>query len=357
MASLIPVRDQTYQSLPKVLLHDHLDGGLRPSTVIDLANRLGYQGLPTADEDDLAAWFYQGDSTASLERYLEAFTHTFGVMQDADALRRTVYEAAQDLARDGVVYAEIRFGPSLHTAEGMTRAEVIEAALEGARSGEADFGIPIRLIIDALRQADDSVDVAEAASGFAGSGVVGFDLAGPEAEFPPELHRKACDLAQSAGLGLTIHAGEGAGVPSIAAALAVGAQRLGHGARIVEDTIEDDGEIVDLGPVAAQVRDDRVPLELAPTSNLHTSMYPDAAAHPLGMLHRAGFTVTLNTDNRLMSRTSMSQEFALAAENHGFELDDFRAVTMQALDAAFCDEETRERVRDRVVAGYAEAAS
>ena len=346
---------ESFRLLPKVLLHDHLDGGLRPRTVIELADRLGFDELPTTDEAELADWFYQGDSR-SLESYLEAFSRTFGVMQDSDALERTMYEAVEDLAADGVVYAEVRFGPSLHTRGGLTRKDVIAAVLTGARRGEEDFGVPVRLIIDALRQDDDSLEVADAAIEFSGVGVVGFDLAGPEDGFPATDHAAACDRAVSGGLRLTIHAGEGAGIDSIASALAVGAERLGHGARIIEDTTTRDGEIVDVGPISARVLEQQIPLEVAPTSNLHTGMYPDAAAHPVGSLHRGGFAVTLNTDNRLMSRTSMSQEFALVADHHGFGLSDFQAITLGALDAAFCDEDTRQMVRSRIEEGYAAAS-
>lgn len=339
-------------ALPKVLLHDHLDGGLRPSTVIDLARAMGYDALPHTDLAALTEWFDQGGST-SLERYLEAFSHTFGVMQDPTALRRVVHEAGEDLASDGVVYAEIRFGPSLHLAGGMNRHDVIAAVLEGARAAEADFGVTVRIIIDALRHETDSVDVAGAAIDFAGEGVVAFDLAGPEAGFPPSMHAEAIDIARGGGLHLTIHAGEGDGVTSIAEALDHGTERIGHGARIIEDVTVAGGEIVEMGPTATRIHETGVPLEICPTSNLHTGMYPDPASHPVGLLHRAGFAVTLNTDNRLMSGISLSDEFDLVAAAHGFEVGDFAAVTHRALDAAFCDDETRERVRARVETGYA----
>lgn len=340
------------RTLPKVLLHDHLDGGPRPETVLELARASGYGDLPASDVGGLKEWFHQGRS-ASLERYLEAFSHTFGVMQDPAALRRVMYEAAEDLAADGVVYAEIRFGPSLHLAGGMDRHDIIEAVLEGARAAETEIGIIVRVIIDALRQDTDSVEVARAAAQFLGQGVVGFDLAGPEAGFPPEMHAEAIDLAVEAGLHLTIHAGEGDGVDSIAAALDHGTERVGHGARIIEDTTIEDGRIVGLGPVATRVRDGAIPLELCPTSNLHTGMYSDAASHPIGLLYRAGFAVTINTDNRLMSGIGPTDEFRLAVDHQGFAVSDLHAVTNTAVDAAFCDDETRERVQARVDLGYA----
>jgi adenosine deaminase len=345
------MKQEEIRALPKVLLHDHLDGGLRPQTVLDLASEAGYDRLPFEDAASLARWFHQ-DGSCSLERYLEAFAHTFGVMQSPESLARVAYEAASDLAADGVVYAEIRFAPSLHLEAGMTRLEVLAAAIDGFSRAEAETGLPVRILVDALRHQDDSVEVAEAAVAFAGNGVVGFDLAGPEAGFPPSLHADAIEIACKGGLRLTLHAGEGDGVDSIKAALDQGAERIGHGARIIEDTTVEGGEIIDLGPVASEVMERRIILELCPYSNLDTGMYPGPAQHPIGMLHRAGFAVTINTDNRLMSATSMSREFALVIDHHGFTRDDLRMATLTALDAAFCDEATRESARGRVIDGY-----
>lgn len=333
--------------LPKVLLHDHLDGGVRPETVVELAAVAGYRGLPEPDAAGMRRWFHQAGAD-SLEDYLDAFAHTFGVMQTPEAMHRVAYEALADLAADGVVYAEIRFAPSLHIAGGMTRADAISAVLAGLAEAEAALGTPGRVIVDALRQMDDSVEVASVASEFAGLGVVGFDLAGPEAGFPATEHRPAIEIARDAGLHLTIHAGEGDGVGSIAAALACGAERIGHGARIIEDTTVRDGRIVGLGPVAREVHERRIPLEICPTSNLDTRMYPSAADHPIGMLYRAGFAVTLNTDNRLMSATSMGQEFALVAEHCGLGVEDLEVITRTALESAFCDEATRRAVAKRL---------
>ena len=337
--------------LPKVVLHDHLDGGLRPSTVLDLAHQIGYDGLPTTDPDDLAEWFDQSGAP-SLEAYLGAFRHTVAVMSTPEALERVAYEAAEDLAADGVVYAEIRFAPSLHRTDRMDRGAVVAAVLRGLEAGERDHGIVTRCILDAMRQEDDSSEIAELAVAVGGR-VVGFDLAGPEAGYPASLHAEACRIALDGGTRLTIHAGEGDGVDSIAEALDCGAERIGHGVRIVEDTTVGDGSIVALGPVASRVKAEGIVLEVCPHSNLDTRMYPTAGDHPVGVLHRAGMPVTLNTDNRLMSNTSMSREFGLAVERHGFGLDDLRTVTMRAVDAAFCDEETRRTVRRQVEDGYA----
>jgi adenosine deaminase len=339
------------ERLPKVVLHEHLDGGLRPQTVIDLAAAAGYDGLPHQDPESLAAWFYQGDAV-SLDAYLAAFAQTIAVMQSPEAIRRVAYESAQDLAADGVVYAEVRFAPSLHLRGGMTRRDVLEAAIAGFAEAEADFGLPTRILVDAMRQHDDSADVARAAVEFAGRGVVGFDLAGPEEGNPAASHRSALRIASEGGLRITIHAGEGAGVDSIRDALESGAERIGHGARIIEDTTVVRGAITQMGPVADAVLRNGVALELCPTSNLNTGMYRDAADHPIGLLHRAGFSVTINTDNRLMSATSMTDEFRLVVDHHGFGLDDLRVVTRNAIDAAFCDETTRDAARARIEAGY-----
>ncbi len=339
------------KDLPKVVLHDHLDGGVRAQTVADLAAEIGYDDLPAVGGPALAEWFYQGGSP-SLESYLEAFRHTFGVMQTPAALHRVAYEAVADHAAEHVVYAEIRFAPSLHMARGMTRDEVITAVLEGLAAGTEEYGVPTGLIIDALRQDDDSEEVALAAARFVGRGVVAFDLAGPERGFPAPLHAPACRIARDAGLHLTIHAGEGDGVDSVAGALEVGAERLGHGVRIVEDVEVVDGLATGMGPVAAEVRHRSITLEVCPSSNLDTGMYPSPEAHPLGVLHRAGFAVTLNTDNRLMSRISMTDEFAFAVEHHGFTTDDLRTVTLRAVEAAFCSPATRAEIREQVERGY-----
>jgi adenosine deaminase len=320
--------------------------------VIELAAEIGYRDLPTLDEDALAAWFFQGES-GSLERYLEAFRHTIGVMQTPEALQRVAEEAIVDLAADGVVYAELRFAPSLHRGRNLSRDEVIAAVLEGIERGCSATGIDAGIILDAMRQDDDSMEVATAALRYRDRGVVGFDLAGPEAGFPPHLHLAACRIAAGGGLGLTIHAGEGDGVRSIELALdPCGAARIGHGVRIVEDVRVEDGEVADVGPVAGRVLRDRIPLEVCPTSNLHTGMFASAADHPVGLLHRAGFAVTLNTDNQLMSRITPSDEYRLAVDQHGFDVADLKEVTLRAASAAFCDDEVRRRVVGRIEEGY-----
>jgi adenosine deaminase len=339
--------------LPKILLHDHLDGGLRASTVLELAREVGYVGLPHADVDRLAAWFDQAES-GSLERYLASFAHTVAVMQTPSALERVAYECVEDWAACGVVYGEVRFAPSLHRAGGMTREQIIEAVLDGLAAGTADTGVLATVIVDAMRQYDDAAEVAEVAVRYADRGVVGFDLAGPEAGFPASRHREAIEVARAGGLHITIHAGEAAGPDSIADALDCGAERLGHGVRVIDDITAGPGGNVEMGSVASRVHDERIALEVCPTSNIGTRAFPSPAEHPLGALYRGGFEVTLNTDNRLMSATNMELEFDFAVEHHGFTGDDLRTVTLSAAEAAFCDDATRAELRAKIEAGYAE---
>lgn len=341
-------------SLPKAVLHDHLDGGLRVATLLEFAEATGYTALPTQDAEVLAAWMDQGES-GSLERYLASFAHTVAVMQTPEAVARVSYEALEDLAADGVVYAEIRFAPSLNTAQGMRLDEVIEASLDGMRRAERDHGIAFGLIVDALRHEGGADAVARTAVRYVHDGVVGFDLAGPELGYPPDQHLAECRLVREAGLGLTLHAGEADGPQSIWRAYGrCHAQRIGHGVRIVEDTIVRDGEIVRLGSLARTLRDHRVPLEVCPTSNLHTGVVATLAEHPVGMLQRAGFNVTLNTDNRLMSRVSMTDEYLNAVAHHGFTIEDLEMVTINALEAGFGDwDQRRSLIEDVVRPAYA----
>ena len=343
------VEAEALRRLPKALLHDHLDGGLRPPTVLDLAAEAGYRGLPADSVEALADWFHRSGSS-SLEDYLEAFEHTVAVMQTAESLERVAYECVVDLAADGVVYLETRFAPGQHLGAGLTMDEVVTAALAGLRRGERQTGMVARLILDALRDADDSEAVARLAVDRHADGVVGFDLSGAELGNPADEHLPACIVAREAGLPMTIHAGEGDGPDSIRRALfRCGAQRIGHGVRIVEDTRTDDGEIVELGGLASAVRDRRVPLEVCVQSNVDIGLYATPADHPLGTLHRAGFVVTLNTDNRLMSQTSLTQEFALAMEHHAFGVADLGTATEAALAAGFADWPTRRRLIEDVV--------
>ena len=345
----LPQMLNTLEALPKALLHDHLDGGLRIETILELADAVGYDGLPEKDPEALRGWFVQAES-GSLERYLEAFDHTVAVMATQDAIRRVAYEAGTDLAADGVVYAEVRFGPALHLPAGLALEATIEAVLDGFAAATRDHGIALYAIVTALRQHNDSETVARAACHYVGRGVVAFDLAGPEAGFPADDHLPACLVAREAGLGLTIHAGEGDGPDSIWRALArCGAQRIGHGVRVIDDTEVGDGKIVAAGPLATRVRDHRIPLEVSPTSNVHTGVFPDIPRHAFGPLFRAGFNVTINTDNRLMSGITLSDEYAALATAFGLDIADLGTLTENALRAGFGDWPTRQQLIEEVV--------
>ena len=350
----------TIREAPKALLHDHLDGGLRPATVIDLAREYGYADLPTEDVDELSAWFRRGADRKSLELYLETFQHTFGVMQHYDAIVRVAAECAEDLAADGVVYAEVRYAPELSVEKGLTLDEVVRANLEGFRLGAANAAaaghpITIRALVTAMRQAARSMEIAELAVRWRDEGVVGFDIAGPEAGYRPTRHLDAFEHVRRENFHITIHAGESFGLPSIWEALQVcGAERLGHGVRIVDDiTVRDDGS-VHLGRLAAFVRDSRIPLELCPTSNVHTGGAASIAEHPIDLLRRLRFRVTVNTDNRLMSGVSVSSEFKALDEAFGIGLGEMEWMTINALKSAFVPFDERLRLIAEVVKpGYA----
>lgn len=336
---------ETIRRAPKVLLHDHLDGGLRPSTVIELASEIGYRELPTTDPDELARWFTSGADRKSLPLYLEGFRHTVAVMQTRDAIERVAAECVEDLAADGVVYAEIRMAPELLTDGGLTLDEATLAMLDGLRRGSEGRPITVGLIITAMRQADRSLEIAELAVRHRDHGVVGFDIAGPEAGYPPTRHLDAFHLIARENFHFTIHAGEGYGLPSIWEALQLcGAERLGHGVRIVDDiTVRPDGRVT-LGRLAAFVRDRRVPLEITPTSNVHTGAATSIEEHPVDLLRRLRFRVTVNTDNRLMSGISLSSEFATLHRVFGIGLDDLEWLTLNAMKSAFWPFDGRLRI-------------
>ncbi|HEY3262182.1 MAG TPA: adenosine deaminase, partial [Pseudonocardiaceae bacterium] len=309
-----PLTPDAIRTAPKVLLHDHLDGGLRPSTVVELAEAAGHR-LPETDADELARWFRAVADSGSLERYLATFAHTVGVMQDRESLIRVAAECAEDLAADGVVYAEVRYAPELHTERGLRLEQVIEAVLEGfelgSRGGATRPGIRIGCLLTAMRHAARSSEIAQLAVRYRDAGVVGFDIAGAEAGFPPTRHLDAFEYLRQQNAHFTIHAGEAFGLPSIWEALQwCGADRLGHGVRIVDDIKTAADGTVQLGRLAAYVRDKRIPLEMCPSSNVQTGAAPSIAEHPIGLLARLRFRVTVNTDNRLMSGCTLSSELA-----------------------------------------------
>jgi len=330
-----PTRDEIRRA-PKVLLHDHLDGGLRAETIVDLARASGYDRLPTNDPGNLRQWFAEAADSGSLVRYLETFDHTVGVMQNREALVRVAAECAEDLAADGVVYAEIRYAPEQHTAAGLSLDEVVEAVLEGFRIGSEGRGIRVGTLLTAMRHQARSMEIAELAVRYRDIGVVGFDIAGAEAGYPPTRHLDAFEYLQRENAHFTIHAGEAFGLPSIWQAIQwCGADRLGHGVRIIDDiVVSGDGE-AKLGRLSAYVRDKRIPLEMCPTSNLQTGAAASIAEHPIGLLRGLDFRVTVNTDNRLMSSTSLTEEFVKLTEAFGYGWDDLQWFTVNAMKSAF----------------------
>ena len=352
-----PMDDTAIRRAPKVLLHDHLDGGLRPATIIEMAAEIGYLALPSTDAPELAGWFREAAHSGSLERYLETFAHTVAVMQTAAGLGRVAREAVEDLADDGVVYAEVRWAPELHTDSGLTLEQVVEAVLAGFRAGEqaaAEKGQRIRVgaIVTAMRHAARSREIAELAVTYRDDGVVGFDIAGAEAGFPPSRHLDAFEYLRRENFHFTIHAGEAFGLPSIWEAIQwCGTDRLGHGVRIVDDITAGGA----LGRLAAYVRDKRIPLEMCPSSNVQTGAVESIAEHPIGLLRKLHFRVTVNTDNRLMSGTSMTREMGLLTEAFGYGWGDLQWFTINAMKSGFIQFDDRlEIINSQIKPAYAE---
>jgi adenosine deaminase len=364
LAAPVPLTEQFLVAAPKALLHDHLDGGLRTATIIEIADEVGHP-LPTRDTDELAEWFRVSADSGSLELYLSTFVHTLAVMQRRQDLVRVARECAEDLAADGVVYAEVRYAPEQHLEAGLTLDEVVVAVQEGFAEGcaaVAGAGRRIRIgtLLTAMRHAARSKEIAELAVRYRDRGVVGFDIAGAEAGFPPSRHLDAFEYLHRENFHVTIHAGEAFGLPSIWEAVQVcGTDRLGHGVRVVDDIAV--SGVADahrrpearLGRLASWIRDQRIPLELCPSSNVHTRAVKSIAEHPITLLKALRFRVTLNTDNRLMSATSMSREMALLAAEAGWTLGDLRWVTINALKSAFIPfDERLALIEDVVKPGY-----
>ena len=349
------VTRETIRSAPKVLLHDHLDGGLRPATVIELAHQTGYIGLPTEDPAELGRWFRSGADRGSLELYLEGFTHTVGVMQTPEAIARVAAECAEDLAADGVVYAEVRYAPELSTQRGLSLDDVMVAWLDGFERGAraaaaAGNPIVIRAIVTAMRQFARSVEIAEVAVRYRDQGAVGFDIAGPEDGFPPSRHLDAFHLIHRENFHITIHAGEAFGLPSIWEALQwCGAERLGHGVRIVDDIETGPEGDIRIGRLAQYVRDNRVPLEMCPTSNVHTGAVASIEQHPIDLLRRLRYRVTVNTDNRLMSGVSLSDEFETLCGAFDVGLDEMQWLSTNAMKSSFLAFDERLRLINGVI--------
>ena len=339
--------------LPKALLHDHLDGGLRPQTIIDIAKEIGHK-LPTYDATELAEWFRTSCDSGSLVRYLETFAHTVAVMQRHQDVVRVARECAVDLARDGVVYAEVRMAPELLTENGLTISAAIEAILEGFRAGEKEAqaeGTSIRVtsLLCGMRQNTLSQEVAELAVKYRDKGVVGFDIAGPEDGFPPSDQLDTFEYLRRENAHFTIHAGEAYGLPSIWEAIQLcGAERLGHGVRIIDD-VDLNHTPPRLGKLAAYVRDRRIPLEMCPSSNIQTGAAANFADHPIGNLAKLRFRITVNTDNRLMSATSMSNEMTELVKAFDWTFLDLQRVTINALKSSFIPFEERLAIIEKVV--------
>jgi adenosine deaminase len=333
---------ETLRAAPKVLLHDHLDGGLRPATIVELARDQRYGGLPTSDPGELARWFHASAASGSLSLYLRGFAHTIAVMQTPDAVERVAFECGEDLARDGVVYAEVRYAPVFSTQGGMNLEQVVDAVVRGFERAEGLYPITLRQIICAMRDRTDSLEMAELAVAYRERGVVGFDIAGEEAGHPPKAHLEAFQLCRRENFSITIHAGEAFGPRSIWQALQYcGAHRIGHGVRLIEDMAITDagpggeGTVVKLGLLAEYIRDKRIPLELCPSSNVDTGAVPTLAEHPIRHLMEQRFRVTVNTDNRLMSDVTLSEEFRRLSHAFSLTLDDVEKLTLNAMKSAF----------------------
>lgn len=362
MSTDVILTDSTIKTLPKVLLHDHLDGGLRPQTIVELARDQKYKELPTSDAGELADWFHRGAQRGSLPLYLEGFAHTCGVMQTEEALERVAYEMLEDMRDDGVVYVETRFAPVFHTGKGLHWDDVVSAVLKGLERGRKDFGVKFGVIICAMRNMKLSEETAELAVDFRDRGVVGFDLAGEEGGFPPKKHIDAFHYIQRANFNITVHAGEAFGKESIWQAIQwCGAHRIGHATRLIDDIavdLQDPTSVVRMGDLAQYVLDKRIPLELCLSSNVHTGAAESLATHPFGTYYRAKFRVTLNTDDRLMSDTTMSKEFSLARDTFGLGLDDFERITINSMKSAFIPYDGRiALIYDVIKPRYARAKS
>jgi adenosine deaminase len=359
---MIPL--EILKAAPKVLLHDHLDGGLRPETIIELAKELKYDGLPTEDPGELGRWFHASAASGSLPLYLRGFAHTIAVMQTPAAVERVAYECGEDLASDGVVYAEIRYAPVFSTQRGMNLEQVVAAVARGFDRAERDHLIVMRQIVCAMRDRTDSLEMAELAVGFRDRGCVGFDIAGEEAGHPPKVHLEAFQYCRQQNFSITIHAGEAFGPPSIWQALQYcGAHRIGHGVRLVEDmAIMDAGrgapgreaQVVKLGQLATYIRDHRIPLEVCPSSNVDTGAVATLAEHPIRHFLSQKLRVTVNTDNRLMSAITLSEEFRRLSATIGLTLDDVERLSINAMKSAFLGYDERVAIiYDRIKPGYA----
>lgn len=359
------IQGVSLRSLPKISLHDHLDGGVRPATIIELGDAIGLD-VPESDPDDLGDWFAEKSDSGSLVEYLKTFDLTTAVMQTREGLTRVAREFVEDLSADGVIYGEVRWAPEQHLARGLSLDEAVAAVQAGIEEGEdaaerSGKDIRVGQLITAMRHTDRSLEIAELAVAWRGRGAVGFDIAGPEDGFPAGNHRVAFDYLAAHFFPATVHAGEAAGVDSIRGALIDGrALRLGHGVRIAEDlevvSSEADEVYVKFGDLARWVRDREITLELSPSSNLQTGAIQKWGTtmedHPFDLLYQLGFSVTVNVDNRTMSSTSLTRELALLAETFEYTLDDLEAFQLNAAAGAFLAVEEREELIELIAEGF-----
>lgn len=323
--------------VPKVMLHDHLDGGLRAETIIELAKDFKYKNLPTADPGELSEWFHRGANKGNLVEYLQGFEHTIAVMQTKESLERVAYEMMEDMYKDGVCFVETRFAPVFHGEKGLHYDEILDAVLKGLERGKSDFGVGYGLILCGMRNMKNTLEIAELAINYRTQGVVGFDLAGEEGGFPPKKHLDAFQFIKRENFNITIHAGEAFGKESIWQALQFcGAHRIGHATRLTEDIVFDkDGNIVALGDLAQFILDKRLPLEICLLSNVHTGAVDKLENHPFIKLYKQKFRVFLNTDDRLMSDTTLTKEYLTATELFDINLDDIEKLNINAMKSSF----------------------
>lgn len=332
------------KKIPKVELHDHLDGGVRASTIIELAAEQNIE-LPRYDPDDLATWFQRGADRKSLALYLEGFGVTLAVMQRPEALERIACETIEDLAADNVVYAEIRFAPVLNQQQGLNLEVVVESVLRGLETGKRKTGVEYGLILCAMRNQSVSLETAELAVSFRRKGVVGFDLAGDEYGHPPKRHLDAFEYIRQKNFNITIHAGEAFGMESIWQAIQLcGAHRIGHATRLLEDMMVVGTRIEKMGSLANYIRDKRIPLEMCLSSNIQTGVANNIDEHPFNIYYRNNFRVSLCTDNRLMSNTTLGKEMSLAVKHFNLTLGDLEKITINSMKSAFASHDERIKI-------------
>ena len=347
--------EKTIKSVPKVLLHDHLDGGLRPQTIIELADDLKYKKLPTRDKDALAEWFQVVANKESFVEFHRGFEYTTAVLQTKEGLERVAYEMMEDMKSDGVIYVETRIAPSHHINKGMYLEDTVTSVLKGLERGKKDFGVGYGLILCGIRNMKNTLDIAELAVNFRRDGVVGFDLAGYERSFPPKKHLESFQFIKRANFNITIHAGETFGKESIWQAIQYcGAHRIGHATRLIDDIVlNKDGEVLSFGDLAQYILDKRIPLEICLLSNIHTGVIDNLENHPFNILFKEKFRVTLNTNHRLINASTMTREFLTAVNYFNITLDDIEKITINSMKSAFISYSERFRyIYDIIKPGF-----